>query len=121
MPTTYEFVGLKELNNLVNGIPAEFNRIFSTTAKKYASSMVSKSQSKSPVRTGRLRNSIGSKADQTQLQFFADAPYAKFVDQGTYRMPGRPFFTGTHQEQVPKMIDELNKGLANYIKANARK
>ena len=121
MPGTYEIIGLKELNDLVGGLPQAFNKIFGDTAKKYAQSMNQQARNKAPVRTGRLRNSIGSTANQTQLQFYADAKYARFVDQGTYRMPARPFFTSTKDDQVKKMVDELNKGLASYIASRVRR
>lgn len=119
--TTYEIQGLKELNDLVNGIPAEFNKIFQTTGKKFSQSMTSKAQSQAPVKTGRLKKSIGGESTTTEMKFYANAPYARFVDQGTWRMAARPFFTSTKDEQIPKMIDELNKQVATYIRSNVRK
>jgi HK97 gp10 family phage protein len=115
-----EIIGLQELNDLVNGIPQAFNQIFGDTANKFAQTMDSQARSKAPVKTGFLRNSIGATANQTELQFFADARYAIYVDQGTWKMLARPFFTSTKDEQVPKMIDELNKGLANFIKSKVK-
>lgn len=118
--TTYEIHGLKELNDLVNGIPAEFNKIFQTVGSKYSKSMTSQAQSRAPVRTGRLKKSIGGDASQTEIRFFVGAHYARFVDQGTWRMAPRPFFTNTKNEQVPKLIDELNKSVASYIKSKVK-
>ena len=46
-----------------------------------------------PIRTGRLRNSISYTINgQLELNIFANAPYARFVEFGTYRMRARPFF-----------------------------
>lgn len=114
---TYQIYGLQELNDLVNGIPTEFNRIFQTTAQKYSKSMYSTMSQKVPVKTGFLKRSIGAEANVQQMAVFVNAKYARFVDQGTFRMTARPFFTSTKDEQIPKMIAELNSQVAAYIKS----
>lgn len=118
--TTYEIHGLKELNDLVNGIPAAFDNIFNMTADKFSKSMYSSMNQKVPVRTGNLKRSIGATANAKEMKVFANAKYARFVDSGTWRMAPRPFFTSTKDEQIPKMIDELNKQIATHIKSKVK-
>ena len=118
--TVYQIHGLDELNALCNGLPAEFNKIFQTVGTKYSKSMVSAAQNKAPVRTGKLKRSIGGSASQTEIRFFVGVHYARFVDQGTWRMAPRPFFTSTKNEQIPKLVDELNKQVATYIKSKVK-
>jgi len=42
-------------------------------------------------RTGFLYQSIQASVQGTQVTVFSDAPYAKHLQQGTTRMPARPF------------------------------
>lgn len=47
-----------------------------------------------PIRTGFLVNNIGYTADGKKVHFFSRARYSMYVENGTYKMPARPFFFG---------------------------
>lgn len=58
-----------------------------------------------PVRTGFLKSSMGVRQDSNfQVTFYANAPYAAFVEFGTRRMSARLFMTRAlqeHQSEFP--------------------
>lgn len=73
----------------------------------YAEHTVSTMQNQSPVRTGYLRQSIRSYfPNPMSVAINAWAPYAGFVNYGTFRMPSRPFFTA-QVEQGPQILDKV--------------
>jgi HK97 gp10 family phage protein len=57
------------------------------------SAIVEKARELVPVDTGQLRDSIGYvyRQDTAELQIFADAPWAVFVEYGTSKMPAQPY------------------------------
>jgi HK97 gp10 family phage protein len=44
-----------------------------------------------PVRTGRLRDSIGHEVDGDTVRVTASAPYAAYVEEGTRYMAAEPY------------------------------
>jgi hypothetical protein len=61
---------------------------------EYINITESNMQSLAPVRTGFLRANIQSyRIDQQTVAVTSGAPYSGYVDQGTYRMGARPFFS----------------------------
>lgn len=68
------------------------------------------------IDTGNMLNNVGhSHANGApEGEVFSNAPYSGFVDQGTWRMSARPFFTGMVEQlrvTFPKAIEALMKGL----------
>lgn len=61
-----------------------------------------------PVRTGFLKSSMGVRQENNfQITFYANAPYAGFVEFGTKRMAARLFMTRAleqHKEEFPREV-----------------
>jgi hypothetical protein len=113
--------GLNELNTFIKNLSPAMSKVFQTVGSKYAQSIVSDMMKRVPVKTGYLKSTIGSSASADRIEFYVTADYAGDVNYGTYRMPGRPFFTGPLAEQTPKMLQELDKEVDKYITTNLRK
>lgn len=76
-------------NVLINAV----NRQIDTRMTRAGVAMVARARELVPVRTGKLRDSIGfiyRQSDRT-VQLYADAPYALFIEFGTYRTHAQPF------------------------------
>ena len=62
-----------------------------------------------PVRTGFLKSSMGVRQDNNfQVTFYANAPYAGYVEFGTSRMAARLFMTlalQQHREEFPREVE----------------
>jgi hypothetical protein len=117
----YRIEGLKELNTFITNFNPAMSKTFQTVAGKYAQSIVSEQMKRVPVKTGYLKSTIGSSASTNRVEFYVTADYAADVNYGTYRMPGRPFFTGPIEEQTPMMIQDLHKEVEKYISTNLRR
>jgi hypothetical protein len=113
--------GLNELNIFIKGFSPAVSKLFQTVGSKYAQSIVADMMKRVPVKTGHLKSTIGSSTSPNRIEFYVTADYAADVNYGTYRMPGRPFFTGPLAEQTPKMLQELDKEVDKYIATNLRK
>lgn len=60
-------------------------------------------QRDAPRRTGFMASNTVFEATKTGGQAVSKAEYAIFVDQGTYRMPARPFFSSYIPKNIPNM------------------
>ena len=74
----------------------------------------SKAKIRVPVDTGNLRASITSKNLQTTVIIQAGAgtqsvEYAGFVEHGTSKMPARPYFFNSWEEERGKLIKKINQ------------
>ena len=62
-----------------------------------------------PVRTGFLKSSMGIRQDNNfQVTFYANAPYAGYVEFGTRRMAARLFMTMAleqHKDEFPREVE----------------
>jgi HK97 gp10 family phage protein len=62
-----------------------------------------------PVRTGFLKSSMGVRQENNfQITFYANAPYAGYVEFGTRRMAARLFMTNAlqqHQQEFPREVE----------------
>lgn len=59
-----------------------------------AAKTVQVQKSLAPILTGFLMNNIGYTANGKQVHFFSRARYSMYVENGTFRMPARPYFFG---------------------------
>lgn len=70
-------------------------------------------QGLAPVRTGELRDSIDGRVTKTRVVVFADAPHARYVEEGTSVAPARPFmgpaFDQTKAALKQRIRDEIQK------------
>ncbi len=63
-----------------------------------------------PVRTGFLRNSIQvSPVDSLEAHVNVGAEYGQYVEYGTSRMAARPYIGPAVEDNIPKMLDALEK------------
>lgn len=111
----FKIEGLDQLNILFTNLNPEVKKGFQATTGKYAASMYREMITRVPVRTGYLKSTIGSASSPDRLELYVTADYAGYVNYGTSRMKARPFFTAVINEQTPKLIEELNKVISNYI------
>src|SRR5688572_22121462 len=102
----------KALNEFSRGIEQELLR----TLQPYAESTVSNMQASAPVDTGYMRSQIKYYFPNPQtLSINAWAPYSGFVNYGTSRMVGRPFFT-QEVEQGPQILSKVfAQASINYL------
>jgi len=66
-------------------------------------------KSEAPVRTGNLRDSVEARKSESMV--IALAPYASFVEFGTWKMEANPFF----QRGVWKSIPEIRECLHERV------
>ena len=118
--SSVKVTGLNELNSFFTRMPNAFNTIFSQTTSKYAKIIYGQQNSKVPVKTGRLKRSIGTAMAPRKMELFVDAPYAKFINFGTRWMPARPFFTQPADKNLPAMIKEIDTEFGMWIKSNLK-
>ncbi len=115
----FKIIGLDELNQLITNLPTAWGNIFMQAGSQYAKSVYDKAYKIVPVKTGRLRSSLGFNASKTETRIYATAPYAAAVNYGTYRMPGRPYLTGPAEEFEAKLMTDLENGLMNYLRSGS--
>ena len=116
----FKIEGLDQLNVLFTNLSPALKKGFQATTGKYATSMYREMTSRVPVRTGYLKSTIGSSSSPDRLELYVTADYAGYVNYGTSRMKARPFFTAVVNEQSPKLIEELNKVISNYIASKVK-
>ncbi|MBS7622803.1 HK97 gp10 family phage protein [Candidatus Bathyarchaeota archaeon] len=76
--------------------------------KAYAALMVEMAQSIVPVRTGFLQSTIQCAiAEIFHVIFEATAPYAAYVEYGTYKMAARPYMRPALEAYIPELADTL--------------
>ena len=73
--------------------------------QKTADAIVTDARSIVPVRTGRLRNSIGIEKSEGGFVIKTDTPYSGFVEFGTSRMLARPYLRPAIQYNIIKFFD----------------
>jgi len=72
--------------------------------------IMSNLSTQTPVRTGHLKSQNGYEVEPPYLIIWNKAPYAKFVEFGTYRMYANPF--------MRRSIDMSKRGIFDLIKKN---
>ena len=60
-----------------------------------------------PVRTGELRDSIDGEVSPGGVRVFADAPHARFVEEGTTKMPAQPFLGPALKQTKGKLKERI--------------
>jgi HK97 gp10 family phage protein len=62
-----------------------------------------------PVRSGRLRNSIGYTVADGTLTIYATAPYAAYVEFGTRRMKSEPYIRPAIDAYVQAIVSSITE------------
>lgn len=99
-----------------NRIPALIAYVESqsrSVPKKVADRILRTAQENAPVQTGYLRSSgrtASEVAGKSAVVAF-DAPYAAYVEYGTYKMAGRFFLQRAFDAHKEEFFQEMGKGL----------
>lgn len=105
------------------GFTVVFNRIPALIAaveanskgapKRVADRIAVSARARAPVSTGLLRSSIRTESISAgkEAQVVVDAPYAGFVEFGTYKMGARPFLSPAVAEHEEEFMLEIAKPL----------
>ena len=95
---------LSALENLMQQYPEAVG----AALMRIAEQVLDTSNTLVPVRTGFLKSSIGVRQENNfQIIFYANAPYAGYVEFGTRRMAARLFMTRAleqHKEEFPREV-----------------
>lgn len=78
--------------------------------------VVPAARSIAPVDSGQFRDSIAGAVNQSQISIYADAPHARWVEEGTSRMPARPTLQPTIQKMRPKLLARVRAKLREMTK-----
>jgi len=79
------------LNEFITNVPKVLGQ---RPLEEYANDVVDNMSAEAPVDTGYLRSNIRfNRVDAQSVMINSWAPYSGWVDQGTRRMVGRPFFS----------------------------
>lgn len=95
-----------DTKNALSYVSRSLNRIADIMVKTFKNNM---NREGIRVRTGNLRGSIESQINnENEIIISSDVDYATYVDEGTSKMRGRPFFVETPEmeQEIEKIIDE---------------
>lgn len=90
----------------IDGLQLLTNRAYPLAVKTLQEAgreMADEARANAPVKTGRLRASIGSEDTPTGAIISAKAPYAGFVEWGTSRMTGRGYMSAAAGQVFDKL------------------
>lgn len=114
-----DFSQVTQLAVEFEGVPARLELMTRTVVRRTGQATVARAQKNliaaDAVDTGNLLGSVGVDVDADGLGFVAGptADYGHFVEDGTSRMPGRPYM-------VPAFDTELEKAIAAVEQLAAR-
>jgi HK97 gp10 family phage protein len=99
-----------------NAIPALIAFVESESraaVKASADRIAQKARNYAPVDTGALRNSIEAVSNIAgkEAEVRVSAPYAAYVEYGTYKMDAQPFLTPAVREEEAAFFASVGKGL----------
>lgn len=111
-----QIIGLEELNNDFRTYPQGKAKAFQIAGNNYAKTVYSQANRIVPVRTGRLKRSIGYTVNQNEIRLFANEDYAGFINFGTARMPARPFMTKPTEDNLDRFVTEYADQILNHFR-----
>lgn len=100
---------LLEIQRFCKLWPRDGERSCIASLQKDIKQVSSKQQQDAPRRTGFMASNTVPENLTNGAQAVSKAEYAIYVDQGTYRMPARPFFSS----QVPKFMPTIENNFFN--------
>lgn len=126
--------GVKELNDLLQKLPDKIEKKALDNAMRTGANVVKKAaQSKAPVNTGLLRDSIKVKKDSSQQKagafqvgIFKERKkhypfYAHMIEFGTSKMQAQPFLRPAFDENRAEALKRIVERLAKSITTEALK
>lgn len=116
MATNVQIIGLAELQNDFNTYPQGKAKAFQMAGNNYAKTVYTEANRTVPVRTGRLKRSIGYTVSQQEIRLFANELYAGFINFGTSWMPARPFMTKPTEDYLDRFVNEYADGILDHFR-----
>jgi HK97 gp10 family phage protein len=107
MTLSVNITGISELQARVDAIPQKLAAASLQALQQSADAMVSQMKSSCPVDTGFLRDNIMiTNQNEFAIQVSSLAYYSIFIEFGTYKMGGQPFFLDAALSNMatPEMI-----------------
>lgn len=114
--SSVQIIGLEELNNDFRTYPQGKAKAFQMAGNNYAKFVFNDANRTVPVKTGRLKRSIGTSVNQHEIRLFATAPYAGLINFGTGRMPARPFLTKPTEDYLDRFVNEYADGILDHFR-----
>jgi len=110
---THRFGGWIVVYNKIPALIAAVEVNSRAAVKKKAEDIARDAKGRAPVQTGFLRSSIHavSVAEGKSAEVQVDAPYAPFVEYGTYKMAARPFLSPAVAAHVDDFKSEVGRGV----------
>jgi hypothetical protein len=114
---TFETRGVKGAEMFLRDFITNIDKELGKTLQPFADLTVANMQRDSPVDTGYMRSQIKRHFPNfTTASINSWAPYSGFVNFGTFRMVGRPFFT-KHVEEAPRILNRIHReAIINYLR-----
>lgn len=110
----------------MDDIECDFSGCGDAIAQAFASTFMETVNGLCPVRTGYLLSSISCDPGSAEVECYANAEYAQYVEYGTYKMSAQPYFEPAieaaldaarqaGQEQIQQMSEELEGAMFEAI------
>ena len=77
--------------------------------------VVNSAKRRVPKKTGTLSRSIHAEAESDGVLVGTDVSYAKYVEQGTARMKGRPYLQPALNENLTKIQNQVQKAMQQML------
>lgn len=77
--------------------------------------VVNSAKRRVPKKTGTLSRSIHAEAESDGVLVGTDVSYAKYVEQGTARMKGRPYLQPALNENMTKIQNQVQKAMQQIL------
>jgi len=91
MEVKVEIIGIERLTSRIEKAVNSLDERIMEGLEIVGENIVADAKAFAPVKTGRLRDSIGKKIVNRELEVYAEAEYAAYVEFGTSRMRPQPF------------------------------
>lgn len=119
MPIT--ITGVNEAITSLTSFLSDFNAAKATLLKEAANQIVQQAQSRAPVDTGFLRDNIQITTEtDDEIEVTSQAEYSIYVEEGTSRMPSRPFMLPAAQEVENTFPQTVQGKIRTIISENFR-
>ena len=115
-----KFIGMDLFDKMLQDLPSKLSKEANESAREGALDVVRESKRIVAVDTGFLKESIFVRElDYNNFEIIAAAPYAGYIEYGTYKMVARPFirpalfrFSGTWKK---KILDRFERAIRGYF------
>jgi len=107
MEINIEIIGIERLTLRINKAADSLDEKIMDGLEIIGENIVADAKAFAPIKTGRLRNSIGKTVFGRELEVYAEAEYAAYVEYGTSRMRPQPFLRPAFEANRADLITVL--------------